>query len=202
MIGGVNVSRETSQALETFAALVLKWTPRINLIGASTKVDIWERHIVDSAQIYRFAPESFDIWLDIGSGGGFPGIVAAILAKEHAPKAQFVLVESDLRKATFLRTAIRDCDLNAKVLAERVENLPAINADVVSARALGALSMLLPLVALHMRQSGLALLHKGRQAESEIAIARQDWRFDLEEVASITDPDARLLLIQRIARVA
>lgn len=202
VIGGVNVSRETSEALEAFANLVLKWTPRINLIGASTKAEIWDRHIVDSAQICRFAPETFSIWLDIGSGGGFPGIVAAILGKEHAPAARFIMVESDLRKATFLRTAIREYNLNATVMAERAETLPPVNADLVSARALGALTMLLPLIALHMKPSGRALLHKGRQAESEIATARKDWRFDLEDAPSMTDPEARLLLIQRISRVA
>lgn len=202
MIGGVNVSRETIQALEHFAALVLKWTPRINLISAASAGEIWDRHIVDSVQIYRHAPQVIEKWLDIGSGGGFPGIVAAILGQQYHPKARFFLIESDQRKATFLRSAIRELDLNATVAAGRIESLPSCNADVISARALGALPTLLPLIARHITPAGLALLHKGRQAADEIALARRDWRFDLEDRPSITDPEGRLLLIKRISRVA
>ena len=202
LIGTVDVSRETLNALEQFSALVLKWTAHINLISVNTIDDIWDRHMVDSAQIFRFAPKNFKTWLDIGSGGGFPGIVVAILGKELAPDAEFILVESDQRKATFLRTAIRELALNAKVAADRIENQPAMNADVISARALGSLPSLLPLISQHMAPSGLALLHKGRRVDQEIALARQEWRFYLEEASSLTDPDGRLLLIQRISRVA
>lgn len=201
-VGGVDVSRETMDDLQAFAALVLKWTPKINLISASSEPFIWDRHIVDSVQIYRFAPADLRLWLDIGSGGGFPGIVAAILGKVKHPNARFLLIESDQRKVAFLRTAIRDLDLAASVLADRIEDVPATDADVVSARALGSLSMLMPLLSHHMHQDGTAILHKGRQAASEIADARHDWRFDLEETPSMTDPDGRLLLIQRIHRAA
>lgn len=198
----VNVSRETTEALEAFGALVLKWTNRINLIGASTTADIWDRHIVDSIQIYRLVPSQFSIWLDIGSGGGFPGIVAAIIAKQHHPQASFLLIESDQRKATFLRTAIRELGLSAKVLADRIEQVPPIQADIISARALGALPQLLPLLSHHLQPRGCALLHKGKQAAAEIADARLGWCFDLEEYPSFTDPSAKLLLMKRISRLA
>ncbi|WP_026352268.1 16S rRNA (guanine(527)-N(7))-methyltransferase RsmG [Yoonia vestfoldensis] len=199
-LGGVDVSRETMADLQAFAVLVLKWTPKINLISANSESVIWDRHIVDSVQIYRHTPVGFRIWLDIGSGGGFPGIVAAILGKTHHPDARFILIESDQRKATFLRTAIRELNLTASVLADRIEDLPPTGADVVSARALGTVSMLLPLIAHHMRLEGTAILHKGKLVSSEIADARKNWRFDLEEVPSLTDPDGRLLMIQRIHR--
>ncbi|WP_322891010.1 MULTISPECIES: 16S rRNA (guanine(527)-N(7))-methyltransferase RsmG [unclassified Yoonia] len=201
-VGGVDVSRETMGDLQAFAALVLKWTPKINLISASSEESIWDRHVVDSVQIYRHAPADLRLWLDIGSGGGFPGIVAAILGKAKHPDARFVLIESDQRKAAFLRTAIRDLDLAASVLADRIESLPPTGADVVSARALGSLALMLPLISHHMRPEGTAILHKGRQAANEIADARREWRFDLEEAPSMTDPDGRLLLIQRIHRAA
>lgn len=201
-VGGIDVSRETMADLQGFVALVLKWTPKINLISASSESMIWDRHIVDSVQIYRYAPDDVRLWLDIGSGGGFPGIVAAILGKARHPDAQFVLIESDQRKVVFLRTAIRDLGLAASVHADRIEDVPPIGADVVSARALGSLPVLLPLVARHMNPAGVAILHKGRQASSEIDEARQNWRFELEEKPSLTDPDARLLLLQRIHRAA
>lgn len=201
VVAGVNVSRETIASLELFAEHVLKWTSRINLISASTHSDIWDRHICDSVQLFQLVPARFSCWLDIGSGGGFPGIVAAIVGRQLAPDARFVLVESDQRKATFLRTAIRELELNAIIRADRIENLQSVQADIISARALGPLSLLLPYVDQHLHQDGRAIFHKGRQAPGEIALARQNWRFDLEERPSLTDPTGRLLLIQRISRV-
>ncbi|KQB96549.1 16S rRNA methyltransferase [Loktanella sp. 1ANDIMAR09] len=197
-IAGVDVSRETILELEAFAALTAKWTAKINLIARGTVDSIWDRHIVDSVQLYKFAPKSFEKWVDIGSGGGFPGIVMAIVAKEKHPQAQFVLIESDQRKATFLRTAARELNLPVQVIAERIETAPVQNADVVSARALTALSGLLSLTQRHLNQDGLALFHKGRQSGQEVADAQKSWSFDLEENASITDPDARILAIRRV----
>jgi 16S rRNA (guanine527-N7)-methyltransferase len=201
VVAGVNVSRETMSDLEAFAALTAKWTAKINLIARGTRDSIWERHIVDSVQLYWFAPESFEKWVDIGSGGGFPGIVMAILAKEKNPHAEFVLIESDQRKATFLRTAARELGLSVQVIAERIETAPEQNADVVSARALTALSGLLSLTQRHLKHDGLALFHKGRKSGQEVADAQKNWSFDLEENASITDPDARILAIRRIDKL-
>ncbi len=200
-IAGRDVSRETYDDLMQFSELVAKWTPKINLIAPSTLPDLWNRHIVDSAQLYQYAPESFDHWVDIGSGGGFPGIVAAIYAKTMQPAATFTLIESDQRKATFLRSAARELDLNVEVRSERIEHAPPQGADVVSARALATLSTLLSMALRHMKTDGYALFHKGKSVADEIAKARQDWVFDLEQHPSFTDPDARLLVIQRISRV-
>lgn len=200
-LAGVDVSRETMADLEAFQALVAKWTPKINLIARGTVSEIWERHIVDSVQIYQFAPSSYKKWVDIGSGGGFPGIVVAILGKDAAPDARFVLVESDQRKATFLRTAARELGLQADVIAGRIEDVEKQEADVVSARALTSLSGLASLVQRHIRPDGVALLHKGRQAIHEVADARKNWSFDLEDHPSFTDPDARILAIRRIRAI-
>lgn len=195
-----DVSRETYDDLVKFGDLVRKWTSKINLIASSTLDDLWNRHIVDSAQLYQFVPKSFDSWVDIGSGGGFPGVIMAIYAKTHQPSATFTLIESDQRKATFLRTASRELALNMTVVAERIEAATPVKADIVSARALTTLSTLLPLAKRHLKPTGLCLLHKGRRVQDEIAEARKTWQFDLEERPSITDPDARLLAIQRISR--
>ena len=197
-IADLSVSRETYDRCAAFAALTAKWTPRINLIAKGTVGDIWQRHIVDSAQIYRLAPPEFRTWVDLGSGGGFPGIVVAAIAREKQPDAAFVLIESDQRKCAFLRTAARELDLPVTVLASRIEAAAPQAADVVSARALAALTDLLPLIQRHLAPTGRALIHKGRQAAQELAEARALWSFALEDHASITDPDARLLDIQRI----
>jgi 16S rRNA (guanine527-N7)-methyltransferase len=168
-----------------FAAMVAKWTARINLVARSTLPDLWERHVEDSARIYPLAPENAAIWADFGSGGGFPGIVVAILAKARKAPTRFVLVESDQRKATFLREAARQLALPVEVLGERAESLAPLKADVVSARALAALDGLCALAARHLAPDGLAIFPKGETFETEIAEARKNWRFDLE---AVTDP--------------
>jgi 16S rRNA (guanine527-N7)-methyltransferase len=195
-----DVSRETYDDLVQFGDLVRKWTPKINLIAASTVSDLWDRHIADSAQLYRCAPAGFDHWVDIGTGGGFPGVIMAIYAKTLQPNASFSFIESDQRKAAFLRTASRELGLSVNVIAERIEETDPQKADVVSARAVSTLSTLLPLTERHLKPDGCALFHKGKRAAEEIAEARQSWLFDLEQHPSLTDPDARLLVVQRISR--
>ena len=108
MSGGatLDVSRETIERLKTYEALLRKWTQKINLVARSTLDDLWARHFVDSAQIYRLAPHPVGHWADLGSGGGFPGLVIAIMAMEHQSPARVTLVESDSRKCAFLRTVI------------------------------------------------------------------------------------------------
>jgi 16S rRNA (guanine527-N7)-methyltransferase len=198
---GLDVSRETMADLVEFSELATKWNAKINLIARGTTKTIWERHIVDSAQLYRFASSGYGKWVDIGSGGGFPGIVMAIIGKEKSKDARFILVESDQRKATFLRTAARELELPVEVIAQRIETAPPQAADIVSARALTSLSGLIPLTLRHLKTDGVALFHKGRQAGNEIADAKKNWSFDLEEYPSITDPEARILAIQRITPI-
>jgi 16S rRNA (guanine527-N7)-methyltransferase len=197
----LGVSRETIDRLEQFSALVLKWTKSINLISSKTADDIWQRHILDSAQIYQYSAENTGKWLDIGSGGGFPGIVVAILSSDAGRKTSYTLIESDQRKATFLRTAIRELDLPMRVLSERIDQAKEQEADVISARALSQLSDLLPMVARHQHEQTTVLLHKGQSWQQEIAEARKNWSFALSDYPSMTDPNARILKLNRIARV-
>ena len=197
-VGGQDVSRETLADLRAFGALVHKWNPKINLVSKASLSDLWDRHIVDSAQLYTLAPEKYCSWVDLGSGGGFPGIIVAIIGKMAQPQATFTLIEADQRKAAFLRTAARELSLSVSVLAERIEQATPAQADVVSARALTALSGLLPLINRHLDPQGVALLHKGQRFQAEIDEARRSWHFDLRVDQSMTDPDARLLRIQRI----
>ncbi len=199
-IGGVVVSRETLDQLSAFEALVLKWTKKINLISASTVADIRTRHTVDSAQLLQFAPAHITHWMDLGSGGGFPGIVLAILAQSSHPDARFTFVESDQRKATFLRTAIRMFHLNATVLSDRIESVPSQTADVISARALASFSELLVLSARHLSAGGMMIFPKGRTGLDEIDAAKRDWHFDLRTAPSMTEDDAVILIVQGLAR--
>jgi 16S rRNA (guanine527-N7)-methyltransferase len=195
---GVEVSRETIARLEQFAALVTKWTAHINLVSRQDARAIWSRHIVDSAQLFVATGRPVRHWADLGAGGGFPGIVIGLIAAELSPASRLTLVESDQRKATFLRTALREVGLAATVHAQRIENLDALGADVISARALTDLSGLIRLAVPHMSPDGILLFPKGRRADAEIAAARAEWTFDLGTQPSITDPEARILRIERI----
>lgn len=200
MVAGLDVSRETYERLEAFKELVRKWTVKINLISPATIGQIWERHILDSVQVWPLAPENARSWVDIGSGGGFPGIVMAILAKEFRPEMIVTLIESDQRKCAFLRTAGRELGLNIKVLSERVESVAPMGADVMTARALAALDVLMGFADRHLSEDAVAIFPKGRAFEGEVQEARKQWQFSLEIYESMTDPEARLLRVERIAR--
>ena len=195
-----HVSRETIERLEVFSELVCRWTGKINLISPASVPDLWQRHIVDSAQIYELAP-SFSHWVDLGSGGGFPGIVAAILSIEDNQDGNFTLVESDQRKATFLRTAIRDLELNASVAANRISEIDPLEADILSARALAPLDRLFDFADLHLKCNGTALFPKGKDWTAEVTKAQIQWSFNLQTHKSKTNPDAAVLKIKDIRRV-
>jgi 16S rRNA (guanine527-N7)-methyltransferase len=197
----LDVSRETLDVMHAYVALLRKWNTRINLVAASTVPDIWERHIVDSAQMFLHAPTSARHWVDLGSGGGLPGVVCAILAQQFLPKCKFTLIESDARKSAFLVTVSRELGLNIQVLTARSEVAPCQQADVVSARALAPLPLLLTWVTRHLAKEGVALLPKGKNYDQELAAAQREWQFDLAMIASQTDPLAKLLILKDINSV-
>lgn len=195
-----DVSRETLERIEHYESLILKWTKRINLVSKSTLNELRDRHIVDSAQIFPLLPPNAAHLADFGSGGGLPAVVLATLAKQHRPELKFSLVESDLRKATFLRQCSREMDLGLDVHSCRAEDLGALNADVISARALAPLGLLLELTFPHMAEGAVALFPKGQKTEEELAQVQGSWSFDLERFPSQTSPDSTILRLQRIAR--
>lgn len=194
------VSRETKERLRAYEDLVRKWSPTINLVSRATLPEFRDRHILDSAQIHELAPPGTAHWADLGSGGGLPGIVLAILNAERSPATHHSLVESDQRKAAFLRTCLRALDLTGTVENARAEDLPSLQADVVTARALAPLPRLLPLVHRHLAPGGTALLPKGQSAQSEVDSARTSWHFDLETRPSRTDPSAAILILKGLTR--
>ncbi len=196
----LKIDESTYSDLQLFVSLVEKWTPRINLIARSTVADIWSRHVADAMQIYPLTPKNAGLWADLGSGGGFPGLVLAILNRQFAPDSRHILVESDLRKATFLREVIRQTGLSAVVHDKRIETIAPLRADVITARALAPLDALLGLIAPHLATDGCAVLPKGASADSEIAAARAGWSFDLAVSPSLIEPDARILRISGLGR--
>lgn len=199
-VQGLDVSRETIDRLSALAALLTKWNPAINLVSKDSIGNIWNRHILDSAQIFRLA-QNASRWADLGSGGGFPGLVIAVLAAEKAPNLHVILVEADQRKAAFLRQAAHTLGLSARIVADRIENIEPLNADVISARALAPLPQLCGFAMRHMAAGGAAIFLKGRSHAEDLAKARETWNFGLETHASITDPSAIVLVLKGIVHV-
>lgn len=197
----LSVSRETIVRLDIFAAALARWNPAINLVAKSTLPALWTRHIADSAQLCTLIRTDDAHWADFGSGGGLPGLIVAAIFAERRPDLRISLVESDKRKATFLRQTAAEMGLNVAVHAERAENIDPLGADVVSARALAPLDRLLALTYPHLAPKGQALFLKGAQYRREIAESLANWRFESEILPSETNPDAVILRLSDIAHV-
>ncbi len=193
-----DVSRETLSRLEHFVALFRKWSKAINLAAPSTLPGIWDRHILDSVQLYALRPGPLH-WIDLGSGGGFPGVVMAILLSE-TDGGQVDLVESNRKKASFLRQALSETGAAGQVHAIRIEEakdaLPAC--DAVCARALADLDGLLTHARPWLAQGATGYFHKGRDYRREIENARRRWGFDLIEHKSVVDTDSVILQIDNV----
>ncbi|RWO00996.1 16S rRNA (guanine(527)-N(7))-methyltransferase RsmG [Mesorhizobium sp.] len=187
------VSRETFDRLVEFETVFQKWNRRINLAAQSTQGDVWRRHILDSAQLARIKPDA-KRWLDLGSGGGFPGLVLAFLLAER-DGASIDLVESNRKKASFLQAVVGQFNLPARVFARRIDDAYAFvsTPQIVTARALASLPVLLELSAPWLTAGAYGLFHKGRDYRSEVAESAQRWSFDLVEHASATDAHGVIL---------
>jgi 16S rRNA (guanine527-N7)-methyltransferase len=192
------VSRETFERLQAFEQLFLKWNRSINLAAPSTLDDVWRRHILDSAQLARIASDATR-WVDLGSGGGFPGLVLGFLLSER-PGAAIDLVESNRKKASFLQSVIGQFNLPARVIARRIDDSYALVPDpqIVTARALAALPDLLDLSAPWLTKGACALFHKGRDYRAEVEESAHRWAFDLVEHPSMTDAHGVILEISEL----
>ena len=201
------VSRETIGRLEVYASVLQRWQKTINLVAPSTVGDVWHRHFADSAQVLALAPAGPLRWLDLGSGGGFPGLVIGVMLAER-PGSAVTLIESDARKCAFLREVVRQTGLGAllrvDILTGRIElaaNTSKVGVvDVVSARALAPLDRLLGWCQPYFGAGTIGLLPKGRDVDAELAVARQVWRFEFEMVHSQTQVDGRVVVIKELER--
>ncbi len=195
-----SVSRETFDRLLAFESMFHKWCKRINLSAASTLTDVWTRHILDSAQLLRLAPNAMQ-WLDLGSGGGFPGLILAFLFAER-PGAHVDLIESNRKKAGFLQAAVGEFNLPATVHAKRIADVGGAvdRPEVVTARALAPLGQLLAATEPWLNKGSSGLFHKGRDYRTEVQESLHLWSFDLVEHPSKVDPQGVVLEISRLAR--
>lgn len=194
-----SVSHETVEKLELYERLLLQWQKAVNLVAPTTLPQVWQRHFADSAQLITLAPKA-KIWVDLGSGGGFPGLPIAIMIANQK-ECCVHLVESNSRKCAFLSEAARRTGAPARVHNMRIAGAAASGAvpvaDVVTARALAPLDALFELALPFFGVASVGLFLKGREAGVEIADARKRWAFDLKVHPSISDVHGQILEIKK-----
>ncbi|UCA45577.1 16S rRNA (guanine(527)-N(7))-methyltransferase RsmG [Pseudochrobactrum sp. XF203] len=194
-----SVSRETADDLIGFETLFKKWSKAINLASPNTLETLWERHILDSVQLFKLAPQAKE-WLDLGSGGGFPGVVLAIMLKETGGSIK--LVESNSKKSAFLRNALAQFQTHGQVVNARIEScyqqiqVP----EIITARALASLDKLFELTEPWMAKGAKALFQKGRDYQREIDESLLNWKYDLVRHGSAIEADSVILEISNLQR--
>jgi 16S rRNA (guanine527-N7)-methyltransferase len=185
------VSRETLARLEVYAELLRKWTRAINLVGPTTLPDLWRRHMLDSAQLLPLLPAGRPRIADLGSGAGFPGLVLAICGA-----GEVHLIESDQKKATFLRQVARETETDVTVHMARIESVEPLQADVVTARALAPLAELLAYARPLLAPGGRCLFLKGQGVEAELTALPREVQTAIERVPSRTDSAACVIRLE------
>ncbi|MPZ41390.1 MAG: 16S rRNA (guanine(527)-N(7))-methyltransferase RsmG [Rhizobiales bacterium] len=197
------VSRETLARLDRFVEILLTWNAKTNLIAASTIPHLWTRHISDSLQLLDLAPDA-RIWVDLGSGAGFPGVAIAC-ALSDTPASKVHLIESNSKKAAFLREAVRLTGAPAIVHAERIEKFVKVfsgPADVVTARALAPLKQLLDQSVSLLKTGALGLFPKGQDVDAELTEATKYWNIKVNLAPSRTDSKSHIVVVRGLERRA
>ena len=189
----LDVPRETQEKLDCYVQLLIKWQARINLISSKTLPEIWHRHILDSAQLVSYLPKTPSVILDMGSGAGLPGVILAILTRH-----QLHLVESDSRKIAFMRTALRETGTSAILHEQRMETVPALRPDIITARALAPLSQLITLASGQHHEKIEYLFLKGREAKQELTTLPACPKMEAECLPSMTDSQASIIRLKPI----
>ncbi|MDG1763743.1 MAG: 16S rRNA (guanine(527)-N(7))-methyltransferase RsmG [Paracoccaceae bacterium] len=201
LLPGLNVSRETFLRLKEYEKLLFKWNAKINLVSKSTLDNFWNRHVLDSAQFLSSVGEKAGNWVDLGTGGGLPGLVVAILSDEIEPVNKLFLVEADVRKAVFLKTVCRELGIKVEVYNNRIEELPVMSANIVSARALAPLKTLCLYAKNHLEKDGVAVFAKGENWKAELVEAQKKWIFSYEAVKSTLHEGSVVLVLRGIKSV-
>jgi len=182
------ISQKTKENLEKYCSNVIKWNKAYNLLSSSqTATELWERHILDSTQVFEHFPESAKIIADFGSGAGFPAIPCAIISKEKNDKKEYHLFESVNKKATFLEDTKRILELdNTNIHCKRVENFSDIKADVITARAFAKISEIFQISRDFLKPTTKFILLKGKNCDEETTEAKRKFNFDFQKINSKT----------------
>jgi 16S rRNA (guanine527-N7)-methyltransferase len=196
-----SVSRETFERLEIIVRQLLKWQPRINLVSPNSVPDVWRRHVADSLQLVAPAGDAKK-WIDLGSGGGFPGLVVAAALADR-PGFRMILVESVGKKCAFLRETSRLAGLPVDVVQGRIESVvPGLSGsfDIVSARALASLAVLLTMTEPLLATGATGLFPKGQDVDDELLTATKSWNLSADLIHSHTEAGAAIVVVTSASR--
>ncbi len=193
-----SLTDETMSKLDLYVSMLNEWQEKMNLVSRTTLPEVWERHILDSAQVFPFLSSEDKTILDMGSGAGFPALVLAVMDEKKAFRIH--LAESDGKKCQFLNAVIQACGLNAVVHNERLENMSLPSADVLTARALAPLEKLIRYARPFIGKKTRCIFLKGRKAPEEIQDAEKKWRFQYEKHSSLSSSEGQLLILSGIGK--
>ena len=194
-----NVSHETITKLKDYQALLTEWQSKFNLVSKSSLEDAWNRHFLDSVQLFKYVPNTAKTMADFGSGAGFPGLVLAIMAQEKTPYLKVTLVESIRKKTLFLKEVSDRLNAPVVIVNDRIENLQTKKFDVITSRALTKLKDLLKYAAPFCHKETICIFPKGQNYAAELAEAHKEWHFKCRIEASEESPDGKVLIITDIA---
>ncbi|MDG2355016.1 MAG: 16S rRNA (guanine(527)-N(7))-methyltransferase RsmG [Paracoccaceae bacterium] len=198
LLDKLGVSRETCEKLHYYYCILSEWNTKVNLVSRKSIESSWQRHFLDSSQLWLYAPQNAKTWLDFGSGGGFPGLVISIIAQELNPQLKVILVEKNKKKAFFLEQVSLKLSLNVCLFCSKVEDVKPQKADVISARAFGALRRLIEIAYMHKNDKTISLFPKGKTFSLEIKESLVYWEFEMRQISNLLSLDSSILEIRNI----
>ncbi len=196
-----NVSRETISYLYLYESLLKKWNNKTNLVSKNSLSDAWVRHFLDSAQLVKHCQPENKLWLDFGSGAGFPAVVSAIVLRDIGIETNFVLVEKNKTKAFFLGELKRRLGLSFEIICENVKEIDPLKADIISARAFSPLENLLPVSNYHGKKNSVSLFLKGKNIRTEVDKTFKMWFFQYDIISSISSTDGKIIKINKLHKL-
>ena len=196
----LNVSRETLNSFCEYESLLSKWNKKINLVSKTTLVDIWNRHFLDSGQILNYVNASGKIWVDVGAGAGFPGLVVALLLRDRKINCDLTLVEKNTKKVFFLNEVIRNLNLKVKVVNNCIDCIEPLNADILTARAFSELKDLIQIANQHRKEKGICLFLKGQNYKLELDKTLNYWFFDYDVFDSLSNSSGKIIRVKKILK--
>lgn len=196
-----SVSRETLERLKAYEASLHEWQKKFNLVSNASLEDAWNRHFLDSMQLFNFIPKTARNLCDFGSGAGFPGMVLAIMAKEKTPYLKVSLIESIKKKTLYLNEVNKITEANAVIINDRIENIPPQSFDVITSRAMASLKDLLNYTKKFFGKNTVCIFPKGKSYAEEIAEAEKFWKFDCKIVPSEMSSEGVILIITNLSAI-
>lgn len=195
------VSRETFDKLKDCQSMLKEWQQKFNLVGQATLEDAWNRHFLDSAQLFPLIPETAETMYDFGSGAGFPGIVLAIMSNEKLPNLKVNLVESTSKKTLYLNALKDRLGIKVNIINDRIEKLPPHPADVITSRAMASLTDLLGYAVRFCHKDTVCIFPKGKKYAEELDEAHRHWKFKCRILPSEQSAEGRILVITNLSKI-